>query len=409
MDYKIWKYKSSGSVKRLFQFGSIGFQLCGIAVILLAVVVMTFLEIFLQRNVTDKTALQLAQWGMTIVIIGIPATYFFFAHRMAARVSGMQLTFARDENGCLYVFDYRSKAMQSYAADCGIARQQIISGNALNIAIGNWQNSKNMAKFIDMIDKNKMIEGLLEQNRMLTYGKRIALVKLIEERGSICRIYCILADRDGKEEHKELVLSKSYEDYEGVIHECRKLENPLNENSVGYCPFCGSMLVKGSCPKCQPMGMPANATRGDKWRMWDPKLKIVNIILYVLAVLSLIGCIAVRIYSETAVEYSCEEVTVIVTGQSESYYKGRARREVTVYYQNREYELLNVKSGGPLYLPGYTTQAYLSEGKLYANMDGVKSGGIWGKRYFMLLGSTMILGFAAAVLAAARKDMKMKE
>ena len=409
MDSKIWKYKKDGSIKGLFQLSGIGFQLCGIVVIILAVVAMTFLEIFLQKNIGEGTALSVAQWGIALACFGIPALYFFFVFRMSARVSAMQLAFVKDEEGSLYVFDYRSQIMQSYAAGCGMAVQPIISGNALRQAIANWQNSRNMARFIDLLDKSRMIEGLLAQKRLLTYGKKIALVKLIEEKGSICRLYCILEDREGRREHKELVLSKSYEDYEGLLHECRKLENPLSKESVRYCPFCGSMLVGDICPKCQPGSLPAGATKGDKWRMWDPKLKILNLVLYGLAVLSLIGCIAVRVYADTKAEYSYEEVTAVVTDHQRSTYKGRTSVEVTVAYQGQLYRLINVKSGGAPYMVGYTTQAYLSDGKMYANIDGIKSKSVWGKRYFLLLGSTVLLGFLAVVLTAVRKDMKMKE
>lgn len=409
MDYKIWKYKKGVSLKRLFQLSGIGFQFLGIVVIILSVVAMAFLEIMVRKKMEDGAALELVRWGIMIALIAIPAAYFFFASRMSARVSAMQLTFAKDGNGSLYVFDYRSKAMQSYAAECGLAYKAVISGNALSLAIANWKNSRNMAKFIEMIDKNKMIEGLLEQKRMLTYGRKIVLVKLIEEKGSICRLYCILENREGRREHKELILSRSYEGYEDLIHECRKLEDSLSKDSIRYCPFCGSMLVRDICPKCQSGNLPAGATKGDKWRMWDPKLKIVNRVLYVLAALSLVCCIAVRIYAETSVEYSYEEVTAIVSDCKEITYKGRTTTRVKVYYGDQEYDLINVKSNWPPYIVGYTTQAYFYEGRMYANIDGIKSTGSWGQRYFLFLWSTMILGFAGIVLGSVRKNMKMKE
>lgn len=409
MDYKIWKYRIGRSIKRLFELSDIGFQFLGIAVIMLSVIAMAVLEIVVRENVENENALKLLHWGITMMLIAVPALYFFFLSRMSARVSSMKLTFARDGSGCLYVFDYGSAAMQNYAAGCGMAQKQIISGNALNLAIVNRKNSRNMSKFIDMIDRNRIIEGLLEQKRMLAYGRQIVLVRLIEEKGRICRLYCILQNREGRKEHKELVLSKSYEDYEDLIREFRKLEDPLSKNSIKYCPFCGNMLVRDFCPKCQPGSLPHDATKGDKWRNWDPKLKIVNRILYALALLSLIGCIEVRVYSETSVEYSYEEVSVIVKSCRESFHKGRTNTEVTVLYENQIYHLINVKSGWTPYMEGLPAKAYLYEGKLYANVDGIKSQSIWGRRYFWLLGSTLILGFAALVLTSVRSKMKMKE
>lgn len=409
MDYKIWKYRKGRSIKRLFELSDIGFQFLGIAVIILSVIAMAVLEIVVRENVENKTVLELLRWGITIAIIAVPTLYFFFASRMSARVSSMKLTFARDGSGCLYVFDYGSAAMQNYAAGCGMAQKQIISGNALSLAVGNWKNSRNMSRFIELIDKNRMIEGLLEQKRMLAYGRKIVLVRLIEEKGRICRLYCILQNREGRKEHKELVLSKSYEDYENLIREFRKLEDPLSKDSIKYCPFCGNMLVRDFCPKCQSGSLPSDATKGDKWRKWDPKLKIANRILYALALLSVIGCIAVRVYSETSVEYSYEEVTAIVAECRESSYKGHTKTEVTVIYNDQKYDLINVKSNYPPYIKGFVTQAYFCDGKMYANVDGVKSNSIWGKRYFWLLGSAMVLGFAGVALTSVRKSMKMKE
>lgn len=409
MDYKIWKYRKGRSIKRLFELSDIGFQFLGIAVIILSVIAMAVLEIVVRENVENKTVLEFLRWGIAIAIIAVPTLYFFFASRMSARVSSMKLTFARDGSGCLYVFDYGSAAMQNYAAGCGMAQKQIISGNALNLAVGNWKNSRNMSRFIELIDKNQMIEGLLEQKRMLAYGRQVVLVRLIEEKGRICRLYCILQNREGRKEHKELVLSKSYEDYENLIREFRKLEDPLSKDSIKYCPFCGNMLVRDFCPKCQSGSLPHDATKGDKWRKWDPKLKIANRVLYVLALLFLIGCIAVRVYSETSVEYSYEEVTAIVAECRESSYKGHTKTEVTVIYNDQKYDLINVKSNYPPYIKGFVTQAYFCDGKMYANVDGVKSNSIWGKRYFWLLGSAMVLGFAGVALTSVRKSMKMKE
>lgn len=409
MDYKIWKYRKGRSIKRLFELSDIGFQFLGIAVIILSVIAMAVLEIVVRENVENKIVLEFLRWGIAIAIIAVPTLYFFFASRMSARVSSMKLTFARDGSGCLYVFDYGSAAMQNYAAGCGMAQKQIISGNALNLAVGNWKNSRNMSRFIELIDKNQMIEGLLEQKRMLAYGRQVVLVRLIEEKGRICRLYCILQNREGRKEHKELVLSKSYEDYENLIREFRKLEDPLSKDSIKYCPFCGNMLVRDFCPKCQSGSLPSDATKGDKWRKWDPKLKIANRILYALALLSVIGCIAVRVYSETSVEYSYEEVTAIVAECRESSYKGHTKTEVTVIYNDQKYDLINVKSNYPPYIKGFVTQAYFCDGKMYANVDGVKSNSIWGKRYFWLLGSAMVLGFAGVALTSVRKSMKMKE
>lgn len=100
----------------------------------------------------------------------------------------MQLSFARDSKGGLYVFDYRSAAMQSYAESCGVAQRKILVGRGTTIIIYNFINVQNMVKLINMIDNNGMLEGLLKQKRMLTYGKRLFAVTDIEEKRRTCKI-----------------------------------------------------------------------------------------------------------------------------------------------------------------------------------------------------------------------------
>ena len=101
MDYKIWKYRKGRSIKRLFELSDIGFQFLGIAVIILSVIAMAVLEIVVRENVENKTVLELLRWGITIAIIAVPTLYFFFASRMSARVSSINLTVETEGSGWL--------------------------------------------------------------------------------------------------------------------------------------------------------------------------------------------------------------------------------------------------------------------------------------------------------------------
>lgn len=229
MDSKIWKYKKGGFIKGLFEFSNMGLQLCFVIAVVLVMVGVPFLMGKLHIKMTGAFFVPFIVGCVIAIIIGIsllclkPGTGYC-----------MQLSFARDKNGSLYVFDYRSGAMQTYAESCGIAQRKIIVGKAFTVLMYHFMNVRNMVKLINMIDNNGMLEGLLENKRMLTYGKRVVSVKNMEEKGRTCRIDCILADRGGREEAAVLVLPKNYQDYKELMDECRKLQNSFDNNIFQY-------------------------------------------------------------------------------------------------------------------------------------------------------------------------------
>lgn len=229
MDCKIWKYKKSSFVKGLFEFSNMGLQLCIVLAVTLAMVGMPFLMGKLHIKISAVVFLLFIMGSVAVLIAGL-----FFMCLKPGQGFCMPLSFARDSNGSLYVFDYRSAAMQSYAESCGAAQRKVIVGRASSVIIYNFINVRNMVKLINMIDNNGMLEGLLEQKRMLTYGKRILAVTDIEEKGRACRIRCILTDREGRAEKRELVLPKNYKEYKELLDECRKLEKSFADNRFEY-------------------------------------------------------------------------------------------------------------------------------------------------------------------------------
>lgn len=228
MDYKIWKYKKGGFIKGLFEFSNMGLQFC---IVIAAVLVMVGTPFLMGKLHIKMTAIFFMALTVGIVIIMM---CLIFICLKPGQGFCMQLSFARDGSGSLYVFDYRSEAMQSYAESCGIAQRNMIVGKGSTILIYNLINVQNMVKLINMIDENGMLEGLLEQKRMLTYGKRILSVMHIEEKRRTCNIFCILVDRDGKEYERALVLPKNYKDYKELIDECRKLKKSSGDNEFKY-------------------------------------------------------------------------------------------------------------------------------------------------------------------------------
>lgn len=229
MDYKIWKYKKGGFIKGLFEFSNIGLQFC---IVIAAVLVMVGAPFLMGKLHIKMTAVFFM--ALTIGIVAVIMICLILMCLKPGQGFCMQLSFARDGNGSLYVFDYRSTAMQNYAESCRIAQRKVLVGRGSTILIYNLINVRNMVKLINMIDENGMLEDLLEQKRMLTYGKRIVSIMQIEEKRRTCNIFCILADREGREYERALVLPKNYKDYKELMDECRKLQKSSGDNEFKY-------------------------------------------------------------------------------------------------------------------------------------------------------------------------------
>lgn len=116
------------------------------------------------------------------------------------------------------------------------------------------------------------------------------------------------------------------------------------------------------------------------------------IILWVITILCLILTIVFWFLSRnTDVEY--EEVNVAVTDTSTKVVTNKKTKsktnfyKVNVNYNGEEYELHNVHSLTG-YSKGRSVKAYLSNGKLYANVEGIKSTTPISIVYFVFLFST---------------------
>ena len=110
-------------------------------------------------------------------------------------------------------------------------------------------------------------------------------------------------------------------------------------------------------------------------------------------------------------EVSYEEVTAIVTDTStkEVVNKKTGSRttfyEVKVKYDGKEYDLKNVH-GLTGYSEGRSVKALLSNDKLYANIEGIKSTSPVAIIYFIFLFGTFIMLFVAATYSSKLKQNK---
>lgn len=90
------------------------------------------------------------------------------------------------------------------------------------------------------------------------------------------------------------------------------------------------------------------------------------------------------------------------------------KNKVVVSYNGKTYDLINVKDGE---IAGYNSHllmntpvnVYLSGGKLYSNVDGVRSTSVIGTIYFIFLFGTMGLIMSTAVLIGCVVEAKKRE
>ena len=90
------------------------------------------------------------------------------------------------------------------------------------------------------------------------------------------------------------------------------------------------------------------------------------------------------------------------------------RDKVVVDYNGRTYEVKNLRTNEVLkyqshYLSQTSADAYFSNGKLYANVEGVRSNTVVGNVYFVFLFGTMGLIFTTAVLIGCVVEAKKRE
>lgn len=133
------------------------------------------------------------------------------------------------------------------------------------------------------------------------------------------------------------------------------------------------------------------------------------VILWILFV----ACLVTTVYLNRAVMNSdpdYEDVNVIVLSSKTVQYVNRKtgtrtnKYEIEVMYDGERQELINAHDSYS-YREGATVKAYLANGKLYANPEGVKTSTPLAKVYFGFLFGTFAL-FVAACMSLSKKKAK---
>ena len=135
--------------------------------------------------------------------------------------------------------------------------------------------------------------------------------------------------------------------------------------------------------------------------------------VYLCGILTIIGAVLtvlLRILMSGAdVSYTEVEVQVVSAETVDTTVRvGRARSTMTSYeiivnYEGENYELQNAYNTYS-YPEGSTVTAYLSNGELYANIEGVKTSKPVATAYFVALFATFIMLFVTLYLWQREKD-----
>lgn len=130
----------------------------------------------------------------------------------------------------------------------------------------------------------------------------------------------------------------------------------------------------------------------------------ISVIALLLCVAATVGLRVVNDRAGTA--YDEVEVTVVSSETRQRKVMGSQQTvyEVVVRYEGQEYELKNTHSAYA-YQPGREATAFLSGGKLYADVEGVKTSTPLGIAYFVFLFASFGMVFVTAtVVGQARRS-----
>lgn len=208
----IWKYKKDNSSGRKFMKYRI-FYLLGIMFFAIAVPsAVVFIGVGLSYQIY-RILLLVTVPAVTAVVVGA-------ALWIGKSTHGMLISFARDEENNMYLFDYNLSEFQNYAK-IHILGSGVIGGAA---SVGSFfYNTAQDARMIENIDQNHLIEKIMESGEIYPYGQRIVSVDRIKEGRTSSTVYCVLGREDGSTFNRSIKIENSYDNYEELLYSLRRL------------------------------------------------------------------------------------------------------------------------------------------------------------------------------------------
>lgn len=144
------------------------------------------------------------------------------------------------------------------------------------------------------------------------------------------------------------------------------------------------------------------------------KFKKLSIISGVLLVVFFVMAVAFYVLSNNQhLSYEVVEVNVISAHSANPLSKTDSDR-VVVEYNGKNYEVENLRTNETLKYHTYISsknlaKAYFSNGKIYANIEGIRSTTVIGTIYFVFFFGTLILIFTTAMLVGCVIEAKKRE
>jgi len=142
------------------------------------------------------------------------------------------------------------------------------------------------------------------------------------------------------------------------------------------------------------------------------RIFLISLIIFIISLLITIFLFITM--NNQKLDYDIVKCTVTDVTKKKNYGTGnkgnRYNYIITVLYNNKNYELLNVYDSAIYkYSEGATVNVYLSNGKLYANETGVRTSSNIATAYFILLYITMGMSIPCLITWIYYKKEKNKE
>lgn len=201
MGYKIWKYSTdndnNGSYKNK--------QIKILTLILIIVLVTAFLAVLFMISQKNNASDVYVKWGSFVVIAIVVILIVFLCLKRGTDSQGMLLAFARNRNGELFLFDYRSEALKQ------LTNTVLKSGgNSIKAGVNYYINSKRYQREIDLINNNHILEKIMKSGQVYPFGIKISSVQDIKDKDNHFDIRCTLIGQQGNFVKHRIVIPKNY-------------------------------------------------------------------------------------------------------------------------------------------------------------------------------------------------------
>ena len=204
-NFKIWKYSSDACAEyRKYNI---------VYVVLIIVVAMVFIFISSILMIDSKYK---APISLSIVVLST-AFLTFFARKIGVKSNSMLLSFVYDNTTKkMYMFNYDTICFQYFPKHYSITPEVV----AINHFYNTWQTSR----AIEYINKNKIIEKILENGEMLEYGDELIKVSKLNVNSKRCKFKAVFRIINYKEYKRSIIIPSSYSNFDELVDILKRIE-----------------------------------------------------------------------------------------------------------------------------------------------------------------------------------------